>query len=262
MIQSPFSEGGPSDNRCFPEVQELEPSRVEPEGDGQPEPSEREPSPVERSETEERPAETAESWVEALSADWMDPADAEEVSHDNYSEIEMDSSVINTTFLRPTRLDQDQSARRLHPFWWIFYQSRWPIFLAPRHLVQVKRFQQKNYFSRASCLVLRSDLFRWGIDCDKAVIFLLIDPLVSFYFAPCILFVVITISFKRISRDCVACTTCVRLSDASIPFTRNNDGSMALDYHDHLIFYLLLNGDSMWDWCWYNWYNSVEGFTR
>lgn len=74
---------------------------------------------------------------------------------------------------------QENAVRRLRPYWWILQQTRWPGYIAPQHMTKIKRFKQKFYFSRASSLVLRSDLLRLGLSCEKDTMFLLLDSLVS-----------------------------------------------------------------------------------
>lgn len=75
---------------------------------------------------------------------------------------------------------QENEARRLWPYWWILYQSRWPPHLAPQHVTCIRQFRQRYHCSRASTLVLHSDLFRLGFGCSKQSVFLLVDSLVSF----------------------------------------------------------------------------------
>lgn len=87
---------------------------------------------------------------------------------------------VSLEHLRLSFLSQEEEARRLWPCWWILYQSRWPPHLAPQHVTFIRQFRQRYHCTRASTLVLQSDLFRLGFGCSKQSVFFLVDSLVSF----------------------------------------------------------------------------------
>ncbi|TPP63035.1 hypothetical protein FGIG_03788 [Fasciola gigantica] len=79
---------------------------------------------------------------------------------------------------------QEKLARRLWPHWWFLSQSRWPAYLAPHHMTEIEPVRWSYYFSRASSFVLRLDLFRLGLTCEKRSIYFLIDSLSLSPFSP------------------------------------------------------------------------------
>ncbi|KAA0197082.1 hypothetical protein FBUS_09771 [Fasciolopsis buskii] len=143
-------------------------------------------SPVEPSNVLMESATSADELRYSEEDQWESTAKIEAENQDTISDPDSEEleCAMDVNHLRRMLQSQEKSARQLWPWWWIVYQSRWPAYLAPRHITQVRRTRQRYDFVRASSVVLRSDLFRLGMSCDRTSVYLLLDSLSLSPFSP------------------------------------------------------------------------------